>query len=127
MSGFRRSDSYVDWPRREERMISSLNIGYSGLQAFSKGLDAISSNVANLNTVGFKSSQLIFRDLLYYQGHARSDNGSPELVLGQGVDVPASRIRFKPGEFRSTGNPLDTAIDGNGFFILRKGGQVLYT
>ncbi len=108
-------------------MISSLNIGYSGLLAFSKGLDAISGNVANLNTVGFKSSQLVFRDLLYYQGHARSDNGSPQLILGQGVDVPASRIRFKPGEFRSTGNPLDTAIDGNGFFILKKDDQTMFT
>jgi len=108
-------------------MFSSIYIGYSGLLGFSKGLDALSHNVANLNTPGFKSSELMFRDLLYRQGLGGGGNGQQRLEFGGGVDAPASRVRFHQGELRETGGELDAAINGNGFFILRNDGRTFYT
>jgi flagellar hook protein FlgE len=108
-------------------MFSSIYIGYSGLLGFSKGLDTLSHNVSNLNTPGFKSSDLIFRDLLYRQSTNGGNNESQRVETGGGVDVVASRVRFHQGELRDTGGALDAAIDGNGFFVLRKDGQTFYT
>lgn len=108
-------------------MFSSIYIGYSGLLGFSKGLNALSHNVANLNTPGFKSSELLFRDLLYRQGLGGNNNDPLRVEVGGGVDAPASRVRFRQGELRDTGSALDVAINGNGFFILHDGGQTFYT
>jgi flagellar hook protein FlgE len=110
-------------------MFNSIYIGYSGLLAFSKGLDALSHNVANLNTPGFKASELVFRDMLYRQSVSGGNNGDASLrvAVGGGVDVPASRTRFRQGELRDTGTALDVAIDGNGFFVLRDGNRTFYT
>jgi flagellar hook protein FlgE len=107
-------------------MFNSIYIGYSGLLGFSKGLDALSHNVSNLNTPGFKSSELIFRDLLYRQSVGSGTDGA-RVETGGGVDTPASRVKFRQGELRDTGNTLDAAIDGNGFFVLQKDGQTFYT
>ncbi|HEX9812984.1 MAG TPA: flagellar basal body protein, partial [Burkholderiales bacterium] len=54
-------------------MFSSILSAFSGLLGFSKGLDVISNNVANLNTPGFKASELQFRDLFYRSGLTRAD------------------------------------------------------
>ena len=106
-------------------MFESIYTGLSGLLSFSKGLDIISNNVANLNTPGFKSSQLEFQDL-YYQYRMEGDNPFAS-QLGTGVGTGNTSLRFAPGELRDTGNDTDVAIDGNGFFILRKDGEVFYS
>lgn len=109
-------------------MLDSLYIGMSGLISFSKGLTNISNNVANLSTPGFKGTQLSFLDLHYrYQFSGANDEQASQYSQGAGVRVGSSSTRFTQGEFRQTGNDLDVAIDGNGFFVLNKDGQTLYT
>ena len=87
-------------------MLDSIFIGMAGLGAYSKGLKVISNNVTNLNTPGFKSSQLQFADL-FYQG---SQNGEGSGRYGHGVGTFGTTLNFKAGDFRSTGNDLDMAI-----------------
>ena len=109
-------------------MFDSVHIGLSGLQAFSKGLKVISNNVANLNTPGFKSTDLRFADLYYQTDGGAGGNGHPA-QLGTGVSTLAPFINFKDGETRQTGNPLDLSIDGPGFFVTRdaEDGTLAYT
>lgn len=109
-------------------MLDSIYIGMSGLTSFSKGLSNISNNVANLNTTGFKGSELQFFDLFYkYQYSGSNENQSNILSQGGGVKAGTSYLKFTQGEFRQTGNDLDAAIDGNGFFVLKKDSQTFYT
>lgn len=108
-------------------MFNSIYTALSGMLGFSKGLDVIGNNVANLNTPGFKASELQFRDLFYRYGLSGSGGGNGEQV-GQGVTTDATRTRFNQGDLRDTGNALDVAIDGSGFFILRSDtGEFFYT
>ncbi len=108
-------------------MFGSIYSGYSGLLAFSRGLDVLSNNVANMNSPGFKASELSFRDLVYRHGFNGSNGDNPSLQIGGGVDPSSTRVRFNQGELRETGNALDVAIDGNGFFVLRNDGKTFYT
>jgi flagellar hook protein FlgE len=109
-------------------MFGSIYSGYSGLLGFSKGLDVLSNNVANMNSPGFKASELSFRDLVYRYGFNGSGNGgNSSLQIGGGVDPSTTRVRFRQGETRETGNALDAAIDGNGFFVLRQDGKTFYS
>jgi flagellar hook protein FlgE len=109
-------------------MLDTIYIGMSGLTSFSKGLSNISNNVANLNTTGFKGSELQFSDLFYrYQYAGSNSDQSNILYQGGGVKSGTSYQKFIQGEFRQTGNDLDAAIDGNGFFIVKKDSQMLYT
>ncbi|KAF0813390.1 Flagellar hook protein FlgE [Andreprevotia sp. IGB-42] len=105
-------------------MLDSIFIGMAGLTSYSRGLKTISNNVTNLNTPGFKTSHLQFADM-FYQG---DQAGSGERSQGQGVSTFGSTLSFVAGDFRSTGNPLDIAIDGRGFFVLRdSNGNLTYT
>ena len=110
-------------------MLGSFYISYSGLLNFSKGLNVISNNVGNLNTPGFKASELNFQDAFYrYQyGSNGSSDGFNRLQIGSGVIASDSNINFRQGELRDTGNSLDVAIDGNGFFVLRQDGEIVYS
>ncbi len=108
-------------------MFGSIYSGYSGLVGFSKGLDVLSNNVANMNSPGFKASELSFRDLVYHYGFNGNNGGNSSLQIGGGVDPSSTRIRFRQGELRETGNAMDAAIDGNGFFVLRKDGKTFYS
>lgn len=109
-------------------MLDSIYIGMSGLTSFSKGLSNISSNVANLNTTGFKGSELQFLDLFYQRqlssGYASNGNGNYQ---GSGVKAGESSVKFTQGDFRQTGNDLDAAITGNGFFIVKKDNKTFFT
>lgn len=109
-------------------MLQALFSGLSGLLGFSKGLNVISNNVANLNTPGFKGAQIQFEDLFYqYQGDARNQSGQSALQVGDGVTTNSTLINFTAGDMRQTGNALDAAIDGYGFFVLHKDGNTYYT
>lgn len=118
-------------------MFSTIYSALSGMLGFSKGLDVISNNIANLNTPGFKSSELEFRDLFYrYTQGGASDQEGERSQIGAGLDTKGTRTRFKEGELRDSGNPLDVAIDGNGFLVLQpadgvqlygRGGEQVYT
>ncbi|MEJ1964227.1 MAG: flagellar basal-body rod protein FlgF [Gammaproteobacteria bacterium] len=95
-------------------MLGTIYIGLSGMTAYSKGLDVISNNVANLNTPGFKLTDPSY-----------SSSGTP--AGGAGVSVDTGRASFRQGELRDTGNPLDAGVEGNGFFTLGRDGQQLFT
>jgi flagellar hook protein FlgE len=109
-------------------MNGAIYTGTTGLIAFTKGLDNISSNVSNLNTPGYKGRDLLFRDLYYDYQLTGENNGSfTSQQLGNGVDTGSSSIRFTQGEVRETGVSTDAAIDGQGFFVLRDGDNTYYT
>lgn len=109
-------------------MLGSIYTGLSGMIAFSKGLDVISNNVANLNTPGYKGSDLLFKDLFYrYQLAGGNDDRAGVAQIGNGVSTDSTTLRFQQGDHQDTGNSNDVAIDGNGFFILQSGNEMLYT
>lgn len=109
-------------------MLESIYIGLTGLTGYSKNLSVIGNNVANLNTVGFKSSQLLFADLFYRtQFGDGATGGEDELALGTGLGITGTQRVFKQGTLRATGNDQDAAIDGNGFFVLRRDAETFYT
>ena len=109
-------------------MLGSIYTGMSGMMAYSKGLNAISNNVANLNTLGYKGNDLLFQDRYYqYQLSSEYNQNHAALQLGTGVTAETTSIRFTQGEIRSTGNGTDTAIKGNGFFIIRDSGKTYYS
>ncbi len=98
-------------------MISGLWNGISGLGAFEKALSAESNNVANVNTIGHKSDDVTFQDLMYQAGY------------GKGVNIQTVEKDFSQGNLKLTGNSYDVAIDGRGFFMVRElsTNQVFYT
>ncbi len=109
-------------------MFGSIYTGQSGMMTFSRGLDVISNNVANLNTPGYKGNDLLFQDLFYRYGLC-ADSGAynPSSEIGNGVTGERTIMRESQGEISETGNDTDVAIDGNGLFILRDGEDTYYT
>lgn len=104
-------------------MASAISIGQTGLVASSKQLDVIANNLANSSTAGFKASGTLFASMM---GQGLSSSGS--LAVGQGVGVANMPRHFAQGSFETTGNVLDMAIDGEGFFIVVEPGVApLYT
>lgn len=83
----------------------------SGLQAASQSLDNIGNNIANASTIGFKDVSTEFADV-----YASSLWGATANQVGIGVEVAAVTPNFNQGNITTTGNPLDIAINGNGFF-----------
>ncbi len=97
--------------------------GLSGLNASSKNLEVIGHNVANANTIGNKSSRAEFGDM-----YAAALSGSGSTSIGIGVNLQAVTQQFTQGNITTTENPLDLAINGNGFFEVSNGAsQTLYT
>lgn len=96
--------------------------GLSGLNSATKNLDVISNNVANAATVGFKGSRALFADVF-----ANSLNGAGASQVGIGSKIAAVSQEFGQGNVTSTNNPLDVAINGNGFFRVSKDGTISFT
>jgi flagellar hook protein FlgE len=106
----------------------TIHKGATGLLAFSRGLDVLSNNIANLNTPGFKRSDILFRELFYqYQLTGDNGGGSSTSQLGNGVTTRGTLISFAQGDLQESGNGTDVAINGNGFFVLRRDDAVFYT
>ena len=100
----------------------SLYTGYSGMATHQRSLDNTSNNLANINTVGFKKSDFLFSNLMskVMTGamEAEGDRGAVNPVsVGLGVSTGAILNNFRPGSIENTGNPMDVAIGGNGFFL----------
>jgi flagellar hook protein FlgE len=112
-------------------MSSSLLAGVSGLTANQEMLDVVGNNLANLNTTGFKSQTPLFSDLLYQtlSPASASSNGSGTnpIQVGFGTQTSSIETNFTQGALTTTGNPLDAAIQGQGFFVANNGTQDLYT
>ena len=100
-------------------MLESIYIGMSGLTAYSKGLQTISNNVANMNSPGFKASTPRFADLFYGQQFAPNQPGSLNVMsFGSGVEYGYASLNFKQGDIQSSDGQLDLAIRGDGFLTL---------
>lgn len=93
---------------------SSLYSGISGLTVMSDAMNIIGSNIANVNTIGFKSSTATFQDVLA-QSVATASGTSQ---IGRGTQLGVISPQFTQGSFQSTSNATDLAIGGNGFFIV---------
>ena len=100
----------------------SFNIGLSGIRSASTDLEVTGNNVANASTTGFKQSRAEFGDV-----YTNTLLGSGSAPVGSGVMVENIRQQFSQGNISGTGNALDMAVDGNGFFIIEDRGTVSYT
>ncbi|MCE2923978.1 MAG: flagellar hook-basal body complex protein [Phycisphaeraceae bacterium] len=106
--------------------------GLSGLTANSRNLDTIGNNIANVNTTAFKSSRLIFatqfsRNLSLGGGPSAATGGTNPRQVGLGVTIAGTQRDFTTGSLSATGGPSDLSITGDGFFMVNRGGQTLYT
>jgi flagellar basal-body rod protein FlgG len=106
----------------------------TGLDAQQTRLAVVSNNLANVNTAGFKKSRAVFEDLLYQNvrqvgGSTSQDTQAASgLSIGTGVRVVATEKTFTQGAMNQTGNALDLAINGRGFFqVLMPDGTAAYT
>lgn len=105
-------------------ILSSMFTGVSGLNANGNALTVVGNNIANLNTVGFKSSRSVFADLI----SATLGGVGGDIQVGLGVALNGVQGNFSQGPFSTTSNTLDLAVDGNGFFALRdQNGGSLYS
>ncbi len=115
-------------------MMKSLWISKTGMDAQQTQLDVVSNNLANVGTTGFKRARVAFEDLLYQNVRQAGANSSQQtqlptgLQVGTGVKPVATPRMFTQGNLQQTGNPLDLAISGQGFFqITMPDGTTAYT
>ena len=113
-------------------MSFALSAGVTGLQAHQKMLDVAGNNLANVNTTAFKSSRITFAELLSETIKKASQptdtvGGTNPQQMGSGVGVAGITPNMAQGNIVNTGNPLDLALEGEGYFVLSDGSQDLYT
>ncbi len=115
-------------------MIKAMRTAASGMSAQQMNVDNIANNLANTNTTGFKKSKLEFQDVLY-QNFRRAGTTSAAgrelpvgLSIGYGTKPSATVREYSTGDLSPTGNPLDMAIEGDGFFqVQMPDGTTAYT
>lgn len=115
-------------------MIRSLWISKTGLDAQQTNMDVTANNLANVSTNGFKRSRAVFEDLLYQTLRQPGAQSSQQtqlpsgLQIGTGVRPVAAERIFTQGNLQQTGNSLDVAVNGQGFFsVLLPDGSTAYT
>ncbi len=115
-------------------MIQSLYSGATGMEAQQLNLNTIANNLANANTTGYKRSKIEFQDLLYQKAKtAGADAGGGNVTptgieLGNGSKVVSTAKVFTQGQLKQTGEKMDLAIEGDGFFeVQRADGTRAYT
>jgi flagellar basal-body rod protein FlgG len=115
-------------------MFRALYTAASGMLAQQLNLDNIANNLANASTVGFREMRLQFQDLIYQEmvvpGSAATQQTtvSAGLQIGLGTRASSSEVLQIQGEYDNTGNSLDLAIQGNGFFqVMQTNGEIAYT
>ena len=107
-------------------MIRGMYAGISGMKSQQTKLDVIGNNLANVGTTGFKSSRVVFKDMLYQNssnsvGASNNLGGSNAKQVGLGVSVGSIDRIMGQGMMQPTGRSLDVAIDGDGFLMVAKG------
>jgi len=107
-------------------LYSAFYSGLSGLSTNSSALNVIGNNLSNINTVGFKGSDMTFRDIFSTAGATSTQGNGNPIQFGLGVQMNSVNQNFAQSSFQATGNALDMAIQGNGFFTLQtaSGNQV---
>lgn len=114
-------------------MANSLLTGISGLRGHQKMLEVVGNNLANLNTTSFKSSRVLFSDLMYevQRGASSSSSGLLGSVnavqIGTGSRVSQVDRDFQQGNLEASGKPTDLAVDGSGFFVTKSGDNTYFT
>jgi flagellar hook protein FlgE len=104
--------------------LNTFSTALSGLDSSTMGLNVVGNNLANLNTVGFKESDISFSEVL---GQQFSTPGGNMNSIGLGSQVQAVRAQFSQGGVQTSNNPLDVAIQGSGMLVLNDNGTRLYT
>jgi flagellar hook protein FlgE len=113
-------------------MIRSMYAAVSGLRSHQEMINVTGSNIANVNTAGFKKSNVVFQEIL---GQTLTGAGAPTAALGGtnpaqvglGVRIGAIAQNLAQGAMTRTGRVLDMAIEGDGFFYVQQAGQALFT
>lgn len=116
-------------------MMRSLFSGVAGLKTHQTKMDVIGNNIANVNTVGYKSQSIVFADLMYQTTQSASGpnattgaGGINARQIGLGVKSAAINTAITtPGSPQSTGNPFDLKINGDAFFIVNNGTENFFT
>ncbi len=115
-------------------MLAALETIGTGLQAVQTQMDSIANNISNVNTYGYKQSLPVFETLLYQNQIQPGASSSGDTLypsgmdLGTGVKVAAEVPVLTQGNLTQTSNPLDVAIQGNGYFqVLQPDGELAYT
>ena len=113
-------------------MMRSLFSGVAGIKVHQTRMDVIGNNIANINTIGFKSSRTTFSDMLSQlqsSASAPTDGrgGVNAKQIGLGVNVESIDLVFLDSSPQQTGKNTDLALSGNGLFVLRDGNQAYYT
>lgn len=115
-------------------MLRALYTAATGAQSQQFNIDVIANNVSNVNTTGYKKTRAEFQDLLSQTLAAAGSQGAQGTIdptgvqVGLGVKVAATQRVFATGSMQQTGNPLDMAIQGDGFFqVLMDNGETGYT
>lgn len=113
-------------------MMRSLYSGVAGLKTHQTKMDVIGNNISNVNTVGFKASSVIFKDVLYQTTQSATAStttagGTNAKQIGLGTTVATINKSSTPGSAQSTNNPYDLMINGNSFFIVNRGGINYFT
>ena len=114
-------------------MMRSLYSGVTGLRNHQTKMDVIGNNIANVNTVGFKASRVVFQDIYSQTIQSASgangtySGGKNPLQIGLGMQLATIDVLHTKATSQYTGAPLDLSIDGDGYFVLSSGGQMTYT
>ncbi len=115
-------------------MIRALYSAASGMTAQQLNIDNIANNLANANTAGYKMRRAQFQDLVYQNMVAPGSSASQQTVVPTGLQVglgtrtSSNEIIFSEGSFSQTDNPLDLAVQGKGFFQIRRAnGDIAYS
>ncbi len=113
-------------------MSFALSAGVTGLQAHQKMLDIAGNNIANVNTTAFKAGRITFSELLSETIKKASQptatvGGTNPQQMGSGVGIAGIIPNMAQGNIVNTGNPLDLAMEGEGYFVLSNGQQNIYT
>src|SRR5271169_1492959 len=113
-------------------MLRAMYAAVSGLKAHEEMLDVIGNNIANVNTIGYKSSSTEFADVLSQTIAGSSPptaqiGGTNATQVGLGVQVQGIATDFSQGADQQTGRSTDLAVEGTGFFVAQVAGEQLYT
>ncbi|MDL2314155.1 flagellar hook-basal body complex protein [Desulfovibrio sp. OttesenSCG-928-C14] len=109
-------------------MMSALFVGATGMRGYSQGMQVISNNLANTNTVGFKSAMMMYEDLTSQSVQAPSNFQTNISQRGGGLGINSTRVsHFDQGSFEVGSTVTDLGINGMGYFGVVKDGQTYYT